>query len=79
MTESGSLYTGITTDLERRLQEHHKGKRSARFFALSKPHAVVYQEMHASRSVATKRELQIKGMSRHDKLILARISHQRSR
>jgi len=69
-TESGKLYTGITNDLERRFSEHRAGKKGARYFRLSKPQKIVYQERCASRSEASKRESEIKKMRRYEKLSL---------
>ncbi len=69
-TESGKFYTGITVDLERRLGEHHVGSRGAKFFRTSPPKRVVYEERHAERSGALRREREIKGMSRAEKLEL---------
>ncbi len=69
-TESGSFYTGITVDLERRLGEHRVGSRGAKFFRTSRPKRVVYEERHAERSGALRREREIKCMSRAEKLDL---------
>jgi putative endonuclease len=66
-TQSGKLYTGITKDLERRFNEHKK-KRGAQFFHISDPESVVYTETHPNRSKATKREIEIKKMSREEKM-----------
>lgn len=68
--KSGKLYTGITTDLERRLEEHRKSKKGARFFHFSSAENVVFSEGHKNRSKATKREIEIKKMSRKQKLAL---------
>lgn len=68
--ESGKLYTGITSDLERRFQAHLKGKAGARFFRLSPPHSIVYSEECLNRSEASKRESGIKKLTRHQKLSL---------
>lgn len=68
--ESGQLYTGITNDLDRRFSEHHQGKKGARFFHFSRPQSIVYRESHLNRSEATKREIQIKKMTRQQKLTL---------
>lgn len=67
-TKSGQLYTGITTDLDRRFRDHLEGKRGARFFHISEPEKIVYRESHPNRSDATKREIEIKKMSRRQKL-----------
>lgn len=69
-TESGKLYTGITTDLERRLSEHQKQEKGARFFHFSSPEGIVYTESHRNRSEATKREMKIKKLGRKEKLEL---------
>lgn len=69
-TKSKKLYTGITTDLDRRLKDHRSGKRGARFFRFSDPEKVLFREAHPNRSKATKRELEIKKMSRKEKLVL---------
>lgn len=68
--DDGSLYTGVSTDVQRRFLEHSSGPKGARFFAGRKPVQVVYQEMAGSRSEACKREAQIKKLSREQKLQL---------
>ena len=62
-----SLYTGITTDLKRRISEHQRGEgaRYTRAFGVAK---LVYQEAQANRSVASKREAEIKSWTRKQKL-----------
>lgn len=68
-TEKGVLYTGITTDIERRFSEHlFESKKGAKFFRGSVPEKIVYQEVCDSRSTASKREAQIKKMKRAEKL-----------
>jgi putative endonuclease len=62
-----SLYTGITTDMERRFLQHEQG-RGAKYFRGRKPLRVIYREDGHSRSSATRREAGIKAMSRPDKL-----------
>jgi putative endonuclease len=64
-----SLYTGITTDLQRRFDQHASG-RGARYFRGRQPIEVVYSENGHTRSTATRRELEIKKLSRADKQIL---------
>ena len=55
----GSLYTGITTDVERRFNEHAAGK-GARYFRGHTPSKVVYLECGHDRSSASRREVAIK-------------------
>jgi putative endonuclease len=71
--DDGSLYTGVTTDLQRRLSEHGNGKRGARYFAGRRPEAVVWTETGHDRSSALRREAAIKKLARRDKLRLARL------
>ena len=65
----GTLYTGITTDLNRRMQEHRNGVAS-RYTAAKGFHALRYQETQPNRSHALIREHQIKQLSRSMKLQL---------
>ena len=62
----GSLYTGITTDPERRLAEHNSGSGGA-YTRSKKPVAIVYREPAADRSGAQQRERAIKQLSRAQK------------
>ena len=66
-----SLYTGITVDLERRLEEHAKGK-GAKYTKHRGPFTVVFTERQKTRSQALKREAGIKAMTREEKLGLIR-------
>lgn len=66
---NGHLYTGITTDLERRLKQHQNHNGGARFFHTSQAQKVVYQEPHPDRSSASRREAAIKKLNRQQKLI----------
>ena len=68
--ENGHFYTGITTDLARRLTEHQTKQGGARFFHTSAAKQIVYQEPHPDRSSASKREAAIKKMSRKAKITL---------
>lgn len=68
--KSGTLYTGITTDLDRRFADHQNGAKGARFFRISSPEKIVFRESHPNRSEATKREIQIKKMTRAQKMAL---------
>lgn len=64
-----SLYTGITTDISRRLKEHNT-KKGAFYTQNKTPVRVVYQEAMASQSEARKREAAIKRLTRKEKLEL---------
>ncbi len=72
-TKTGKLYTGITTDLNRRFTEH-SNKKGAKYFRLEKPLGVVFTETCQNRSEATKRELEIKKLNRDEKLQLIKNS-----
>lgn len=65
----GTLYTGITDDLERRLLRHSQGK-GAKYTRGRGPLVLRYRESCAGHSEALKREAQIKRMSREQKLAL---------
>lgn len=66
-----SLYTGITTDLKRRLEEHKNGIGS-RYTRSRGAGKIIYTERHKNRSTASIREAEIKKMKRADKLLLAK-------
>jgi putative endonuclease len=68
--EDGTLYTGVTTDVERRFREHLDSPRGAKYFNGRKPQAVVYTEAGHTRSSACRREADIKKFSREKKLSL---------
>ena len=57
----GTLYTGVTNDLERRLADHNAGK-GARYTRTRRPVEVVYSEQAADRGAAQRRESEIKRM-----------------
>lgn len=66
-----SLYTGVTTDVNRRLQEHNQdNKKGARYTKVRRPVTLVYQEICTDRSSACKREAAIKKLTRQQKLQL---------
>ena len=65
-----SLYTGITTDVKRRLQQHGAGKVGAKYFRGREPLRVVYCEGGHNRSSATRREAELKRLTRVQKLKL---------
>lgn len=62
----GSLYTGITTDVEKRLEVHRSGK-GAKYTRGRGPLELVYREECGTHSDALKREIQIKRLTRQEK------------
>ncbi|MES2823634.1 MAG: GIY-YIG nuclease family protein [Pseudomonadota bacterium] len=69
-THDAQLYTGITTDIQRRWHEHLSGKGGARYFRARKPQALCLLEEHLNRSTASKREAAIKKLSKIEKELL---------
>ena len=67
--KDGSLYTGITTDLERRLEEHRTGV-GAKYTRSHPIEGKAYSETLPSRSDALKREAEIKSWKREKKIAL---------
>ena len=65
-----SLYTGITTDLERRLDEHNSANNGAKYTRPRRPVRLVYHETAVDRSHASKREKAIKRLTQQQKLQL---------
>jgi len=66
-----TLYTGITTDLDRRIEEHNSSAKGAKYTRVRRPVVLVYSKEYADRSSASKREYEIKKkMSRKEKLKL---------
>ena len=69
--KDGSLYTGLTTDLEQRVAAHNTGK-GAKYTKARRPVELVYFEEFETKEQAMKREYAIKQMARKDKLELVR-------
>lgn len=68
-----TLYTGVTTDLTRRVNEHNgvlAGKKGAKYTEGRRPVTLVYHEAAKNRSIASARESAIKRMTRAQKLRL---------
>lgn len=74
-TKDNQLYTGITTDIQRRWQQHSSGKGGARYFRTSKPESLCLTEQYPDRSSASKREAEIKKMPKQAKETLV-MNHQ---
>jgi len=70
-----TLYTGIATELERRVDEHNGSDKGAKYTRIRRPVTLVYSEKYPDRSSASKREYEIKKkMSRAEKLALIKTS-----
>jgi putative endonuclease len=67
LTKNDKLYTGITTDVERRFEEHKSGIKGAKFTKANPPQKIVYTEEFPDRSRASKREWEIKKLTRKQK------------
>lgn len=63
-----SLYTGITTDVERRVEEHNSSPKGARYTRSRRPVQLVHIEEYPDRSTATKEERLFKKLRRQQKL-----------
>jgi putative endonuclease len=70
MCADNTLYTGITTNLDRRLKEHNSSKLGAKYTSIRRPVKLVYSASFSDRSQAQIAEAQIKKLSRHQKLAL---------
>jgi len=69
--KDGSLYTGVSTDVKRRVQEHNgNDKKGARYTRSRRPVTLRYQENCTNRSEACKREAAIKKLTRTQKISL---------
>ncbi|MDD3647388.1 MAG: GIY-YIG nuclease family protein [Candidatus Dojkabacteria bacterium] len=67
LCKDNSLYTGFTTDIAKRLEDHRSG-RGSKYVRSRLPVKLIYSERFRSKSRAMKREAQIKGWRREDKI-----------
>ncbi len=65
--EHDKLYTGVTTDVERRFNEHCQGKTGAKYTKANKPIEIAYTKKHKDRSSAQIDEARIKKLSKQEK------------
>jgi len=70
----GTLYTGITKDLEKRIEAHNTGRDGARYTRSRRPVTLVYAERVASKAAAAGREYYIKKLPRSKKDTLIKLS-----
>ncbi len=68
----GTLYTGITTDLDRRISEHNDSDKGAKYTRGRSPVELMYSADFEDKSGASKEEYRIKQLSRDEKLELIR-------
>lgn len=66
----GTLYTGWTTDVVRRVEEHNSSKRGAKYTKVRRPVALKHVETFDTKSEAQKREYALKQLTRGEKLKL---------
>ncbi len=62
-----SLYTGITTDLKRRLKEHNESKLGAKYTSARRPVKLVYSKKFKNRSCASSEEARVKALTKIQK------------
>ncbi len=65
-----TFYTGITTDLERRVEEHNTSALGAKYTRGRRPVKLVYSEKYETRSLATREEMRLKKLTKDQKLQL---------
>lgn len=70
----GTLYTGSTNDLKKRLHIHNNGKAGAKYTRGRRPVEMIYSEEFKTKSKALKREWEIKGMKREEKIGLIQLN-----
>ena len=68
-----TLYTGIPTNLDRRLLEHNTSPRAAKYTRARRPVTLVYSKKYRTRSTASKAEVRMKKLSREEKLMLINV------
>lgn len=66
----GTLYTGITTDLDRRLREHNESSVGAKYTRGRRPVILVYSRRFRTRSNASREEIRIKSLTRVEKEVI---------
>ena len=72
LCDDNTIYTGITNDLKKRFENHILGK-GAKYLRGRKPLEIVYKENFQNRSMATKREMEIKKLNRREKEALIKL------
>jgi len=75
LCENGHFYTGITTDLKRRYQEHVQGSKKCKYTVAFKPVKIAQSWQVNNKSVALKMEYRIKQLSHEEKKLLTSNPH----
>jgi putative endonuclease len=70
-----TLYTGITTDLTRRVREHNSSARGAKYTRARRPVKLVYSQKFRNRSAASRAEYKLKQLSRQEKLRVIKLKN----
>jgi putative endonuclease len=65
-----TLYTGVTTDVARRVKEHNESALGAKYTRARRPVKLVYTKKYRTRSKASREEFRLKQLSRNEKLAL---------
>jgi putative endonuclease len=72
----GTLYTGVTNNMKRRLHEHNSTSKGARYTRYRRPVELVYQVRHESRSDALRAEYRFKKLRRSEKIKIINGAHE---
>ena len=70
LCSDSTLYTGITNNINKRVEDHKKGI-GAKYTKGRSPLSLIWQEKHPNKSSASKREYEIKSLTKKQKLILS--------
>ena len=62
-----TYYTGITTDIDRRISEHNNSIKWAKYTRIRRPVKLIYTSIYRNKSEAAKEEYRIKGLTRKEK------------
>jgi putative endonuclease len=64
----GTIYTGYTVNLSKRIKQHNSTKQGARYTRTRRPVKLSYYELYSSRKKAMRRERELKGLKREEKI-----------
>ncbi|MGB4985306.1 MAG: GIY-YIG nuclease family protein [Erysipelotrichaceae bacterium] len=73
MCVDNTYYTGITNDIEKRLHNHNHAKTGAKYTKTRRPVKLMYKEACKNRSLAQKREAEIKKLSKLQKIKMIKL------